>query len=181
MGGQLIESDVGCFRFAVLDMADWKLTVTVSADKASFETFVEEVGDRLLQGLASSYGVQVGEDCTAEALAYAWENWDRIRVMGNPLGYLYRVGQTKARRGIFRTSPPPMITRPESPSGWYEPGLPDALAALTHKQRAAVTLVHGFGWTPTEVSRLWQVSATTVREHIEKGMARLRKHLGVEA
>jgi len=37
---------------------------------------------------------------TAEALAYAWENWDRLSSMKNPVGYLYRVGQSRARRGI---------------------------------------------------------------------------------
>ena len=27
-----------------------------------------------------------GADATAEALAYAWENWERVKVMDNPAG-----------------------------------------------------------------------------------------------
>ena len=31
------------------------------------------------------------------ALAYGWQHWDRIGAMANPVGYLFRVGQSAAR------------------------------------------------------------------------------------
>jgi RNA polymerase sigma factor (sigma-70 family) len=63
---------------------------------------------------------------------------------------------------------------------WFEPELAPAIAALSEKQRSAVVLVHGFGWTVTEVAEMWGVTFSTVSAHIERAMAKLRKRLGVE-
>ena len=59
--------------------------------------------------------------------------------MDNPAGYLYRVGQSKARRSLGRSRRvvlPPAL--PAEESAWVEPGLPKALGRLPVKQRAAV-------------------------------------------
>lgn len=165
---------------ALLGVSSWKVTVTVSADAASFTSFVERVGRPLRQALIAAYGPDVGAEVTAEALAYAWENWARIADMKNPAGYLYRVGQSKARRGIFRKQPPIQIPSQPDGSHWFEPGLADAMAGLSQKQRAAVVLVHGYGWTVTEVAEMWGVTFSTVKAHIDRAMSRLRKRLGVE-
>jgi DNA-directed RNA polymerase specialized sigma24 family protein len=157
----------------------WRIDVTVSAE-ASFTSFVERVGRPLRQALIAAYGPDVGVDVAADALAYAWEHWDRVSAMGNPAGYLYRVGQSSARRGIFRR--PPAYERPRLPDGsvWVEPELEGAMAALSRQQRAAITLVHGYGWKITEVAELWGVAFSTVRAHLDRGMSKLRARLGVD-
>jgi hypothetical protein len=53
--------------------------VTVQANRDSFVSFAEEFGRPLYQALLAAYGHSVGPDATADALAYAWEHWDRIR------------------------------------------------------------------------------------------------------
>lgn len=68
-----------------------------TAERA-FTRFVEETEPRLSYALAATYGVEVGAEATADALAWAWEPWEQVRVMDNPAGYLYRVGQSRARR-----------------------------------------------------------------------------------
>lgn len=161
-------------------MSGWEVTVTVRADAASFTSFVEKTGRPLRQALIAAYGPNVGPDVTAEAFAYAWVNWDRLKAMQNPAGYLYRVGQSKARRGIFRKPPPIEVPLQPDGSHWFEPSLGDAIAALSEKQRAAVVLVHGYGWTVTEVAEMWGVTFSTVKAHIERAMAKLRKKLGVD-
>lgn len=145
-----------------------------------YTTFVRETGGRLRLALISAYGVQVGEDATSEALAYAWEHWERISRMENPAGYLYRVGQTKARRGIFRRSPPLPKPRTVDPTPWVEPALAGALEDLSPKQRTAVLLVHGFGWTISEVADLLGVRFSTAKVHLERGVGKLRERLGVD-
>ena len=65
---------------------------------ASFIDFVRDVEPRLRVALSATLGTEKGRECTADALAYAWENWDRLATMGNPAGYLYRVGRSRARR-----------------------------------------------------------------------------------
>ena len=121
----------------------------MSGHPVSFTSFVERVGTPLRQALIAAYGPDVGADATAEALAYAWEHWDRVSSMNNPAGYLYRVGQSKARRGIFRKPPPIDVNPPEARAHWFEPQLAPAISGLSEKQRAAVVLVHGYGWTVT--------------------------------
>jgi DNA-directed RNA polymerase specialized sigma24 family protein len=63
-----------------------------------------------------------------------------------------------------------------APAGepWVEPALPAALLALSEGQRTAVVLVHGFGWTLQEVAELTGVRKTSVQNHLERGVARLR-------
>lgn len=154
--------------------------MTVSGDAASFTSFVEVVARPLRQALIAAYGPEVGKEVTAEALAYAWEHWARVSAMQNPAGYLYRVGQSKARRGFFRKPPPFELPQVPGGSNWFEPGLSGAIASLLDRQRAAVVLVHGYGWTVTEVAEMWGVTFSTVQAHIDRAMARLRKKLGVD-
>jgi RNA polymerase sigma factor (sigma-70 family) len=60
-----------------------------------------------------------------------------------------------------------------------EPGLPVALAGLSDRQRTAVVLVHGAGWTLTETARLLGISAGAVSRHVDRALSRLRDSLEV--
>jgi DNA-directed RNA polymerase specialized sigma24 family protein len=54
------------------------------------------------------------------------------------------------------------------------------MAALPEKQRLAVVLVVGFGWSFAEVARLTGKSEATVRGLVARGMRQLRRDLNVE-
>lgn len=41
---------------------------------------------RLRRALCAAYGMELGREATAEALAYAREHWRRLRVTDNPAG-----------------------------------------------------------------------------------------------
>ena len=58
--------------------------------------------------------------------------------------------------------------------------LPKALDGLSLKQRTAVVLVHCFAWTYDEVGEVLGVGKTTVQNHVERGMAKLRAALEVD-
>ncbi len=149
-----------------------------SVDHAVFERFVEEAGPRLGRALAALYGFEDGRDATAEALAYAWENWSGLQHIANLPGYLFRVGQTRGRR---RRQPATELFDTGVSSDYsFEPGLPKAFAALTQHQRLAVVLVHGYGYTLREVAELTGTKPTTVQNHLSRGLARLRSSLGVD-
>jgi DNA-directed RNA polymerase specialized sigma24 family protein len=148
-----------------------------SDDEAVFERFVEEAGPRLGRALAALYGFEDGRDATAEALAYAWENWPRLQHIANLPGYLFRVGQTRSRRR--RQPVAELFDIGECGDYRFEPGLPRALAALTQRQRLAVVLIHGYGYTLREVADLTGIRPTTVQNHLGRGLARLRSLLGV--
>ena len=51
-----------------------------------FDTFVAGCEGRLRAALTATLGADVGPDAAAEALAHGWQNWDRVRSMGNPVG-----------------------------------------------------------------------------------------------
>ncbi len=57
-------------------------------DVGSFTEFVEQVEPRLRNALIPMLGLDTSREATAEALAYGWEHWDRLREMENPAGYL---------------------------------------------------------------------------------------------
>lgn len=141
-----------------------------------FRRFVEIVEPRLRRALTALRGHADGLDATAEALTWAWENWDRVVALDNPAGYLYRVGASRSRR---RRSP--LLERPASPAEHgFEPGLAPALEKLPERQRVAVVLVHGCGWTMEEVAEALDLSRATVATHVARALARLRAELGVE-
>ena len=146
----------------------------------SFDGFARDAERRLSFALAAAYGPEVGAEATGEALAYAWEHWERLAEMDNPVGYLYRVGQSKARQ--FRWRRPPVCPVPaRAPEHWTEPGLPAALAGLSRMQRVAVVLVEAFGWTQQEVADPAGISRSSVQKHLGRGLGRLRSELGVGA
>ncbi len=147
-------------------------------DREDFTAFVERVELRLRRALIAAYGLETGEEATRDALAYAWEHWDRVKIMGNPAGYLYRVGQSGARR--LRRWRPFAQDRRDSRIPDVEPGLHRALQRLPRNQRVAVVLVHGFCWSAAEVAELLEIAPTTVRSHVERALGKLRAALEVE-
>jgi DNA-directed RNA polymerase specialized sigma24 family protein len=144
---------------------------TVSqAAETEFEHFVADVEPRLRRALVAAYGPDVGREATVDPLAWAWENRQRLASFANPAGYLFRVGQSQARRRRTR----PLFDRPAADDPWVEPKLSAALAALPTRQRIAVFLVHGEGWAQSEVAELLGLRAATVQTHVDRAMAKLR-------
>lgn len=137
----------------------------------------------MLAALTAAYGPEAGHAATAEALSYGWRHWDRVEGMDNPVGYLFRVGQSRARRYLvwWNRRPCPPVEPIGNPEQWIEPGLPRALGKLSKRQRVVVVLVCGFGWTQTEVADLIGVARTTVEQHLNRGLVALRKELKVAA
>src|SRR3954451_8179576 len=141
------------------------------------ERFVEDVRPRLLRALAGAVGVGDAADATAAAIAYAFEHWDRISMMDNPAGYLFRVGQSSVRRRRAPLLPPPeAIGVPE-----IEPALVPALLALPDTQRTAVWLVHACGWRYAEVAEAMDTSVSVVGNHVSRALEALRNALEVDS
>jgi RNA polymerase sigma-70 factor (ECF subfamily) len=136
------------------------------------------VRPRLQRALVARYGLDLGDEALADALGWAWEHRDQLDEMENPSGYLYRVGQSSVR-GNVRRRRRAILPIEESPSLAHEPepGLHTALQRLTDDQRAAVLLVHAHGYSYTEAAAALDIPITTLRNHLHRGMKRLRRHL----
>jgi RNA polymerase sigma-70 factor (ECF subfamily) len=122
----------------------------------------------------------MGRGATAEAFTYAWENWERIRLMENPAGYVYRVGERAGRRLARRPEMRNDFSIPDDEQPMVEPGLAPALASLSERQRLVVVMVHALGWTHRETAEFLGLSTSSVQKHLERGLSRLRHSLGVE-
>ncbi len=143
----------------------------------TFEEFAATSARRVRAALVAAYGPDVGMDAASEAMAYGWENWDRLEAMGNPAGYMFRVGQSAARKlrrphGLLPAPDPQHL--PD-----VEPKLVPALNDLSEQQRICVVLVHAYGWPQVEVAEMLEITAQTVRTHLHRGMARLQAALEV--
>lgn len=141
-----------------------------------FDSLIDEIRSRLLPVLVAKWGIEVGSDLCSDVEEYAWKNRVKVARMENPLGYLYRVAQSKSRshvRWMKRTTFPSRF-----PDTVHEdPALHDMLqmlAVLTDDQRVCVMLVHAFGWTYAEVAELLGVTRVVVNHNVHRGLARLR-------
>jgi len=143
----------------------------------SFSEFVVANERRLRQALSAACGDQVGREAAAEALEYGWENWDRLKAMDNPIGYLFKVGRGRGRRMLSRSRPVfDRVDPARLPE--VEPKLPEALARLTERQRLIVILVHCDQWSQGEVAEWLGLSRSSVRNHLERAMESLRRTIG---
>ena len=147
-----------------------------------FAAFFADVEQRLRLSLIAAFGYHVGRDAAADALAWGWGNWDRLRAMDNPVGYLYRVGQTRALKEIAREGSAGGDSNRVS-AGFelpeFEPQLRALLSELTEQQRVSVWLVHGLGYRQREVAELLGCSISTIATHVRRGVAALRVGLEV--
>lgn len=142
-----------------------------------FTEFARSIEPRLRRALIAGYGPDRGREAAADALIYAWRRWDKVGGLDNPGGYLYRVGARIASRRPRPTryfSPPDPGSEP-----WFEPGLANALDRLSTRQRTAVVLHHSFEWTHGEIASELGLSVSTVRNHIGRGVEKLRRALEV--
>jgi DNA-directed RNA polymerase specialized sigma24 family protein len=174
-----------------VDRASWlSLDVTATEDSttevpeidadASLSGPSSTAAQRLRQLLVARYGWELGIEAWQDAMAYAWEYHENLATMANPDGYLYRVGQSSVRRQrrwrrrVLLPSVPP-VRLPD-----VEPALPAALAALSTRQRLAVLLVHAHGWTHEEAATALEIDVSTLRNHLRRGLLKLRATLGVD-
>jgi RNA polymerase sigma-70 factor (ECF subfamily) len=145
---------------------------------------------RLRRALVAAFGPTLGADAAAEAWAWAWEHLDRLEEMDNPAGYLFRVGQSSARRQLRRRGR-------EVSLGWgellddrgrvdrlayagMEPSLLRSLGTLSRRQRAAVVLVKAHGYHHREAAEVLGCSVSALQTHLQRGMRRLRDEMGVD-
>lgn len=144
----------------------------------SFEEFVVAVGPTLQRAFVARYGVELGNEAHADAVAWAWEHRQRLDAMDNPTGYLYRVGQTSVRSSLRRRRRALLpVEEPHESEPHPDTGLHSALERLSDEQRVAVILVHAHGYSYADAADVLGIPITTLRNLIHRGMKRLRRQL----
>lgn len=135
----------------------------------TFDAFFEDEKDGLLRALAVITGSRAeAEDIAQEAFTNVFERWSEVRDMDNPTGYLYRSaintfrsGRRRAgralRRAVGLAPPPDVFAAIEDRDVALH-----ALSRLTPRQRAALVLTEGLGYSGEEAGALLGIKASTV-------------------
>ena len=129
----------------------------------------------LLTGDASE-----AEDLAQEAFARVFERWEKISLMENPEGYLFRVALNLQSRWLRKTGPistlpsdPPVVTD-QSASADAALDVLEALRRLPNDQRQALVLAEWLGLSSAEIGRLLDVAPTSIRGRIFRARRSLR-------
>ena len=144
--------------------------------------FAATTGNQVRRALVAFYGVEIGVEAAAEAMAVAWQRWDEVSVMVNPGGFLFRVGQSRARpyvRWKRRSTDFPSRDHVPISDDAAVVDLLGAMKRLPPAQRACVLLVKSYGFSYREAGDLLDLPETAVTNHVHRGLARLRSMLGV--
>jgi len=142
-----------------------------------FDEFVKEVEPVLRRALTGCMPQDQVHDGLAEAFTYAWEHWDEMGDIERPVGYLYRVAQSKTRsrkQGLLPWKGDAAI--PD-----IEPELLPALEALPSSQKTAVWLVTACGWSQVDAAEAMGIAPSSVSTHVARGLDSIRQKLGASA
>ncbi len=127
------------------------------------------------------------EDAVQETLLKAWRSWASVSTMERPASWLTRVcvNHCISRRRLLRSRgwPPLTLMEDEAVAGLGRPAadlmdMERAYRRLSLKQRAAITLNYRHGYSVEECAVFMGCSPGTVRTHVARGLATLRKELG---
>ena len=151
----------------------------------SFEAFFEAEHDRLLRALYLVTGnAQEAEELMQDAFVAVWERWDRVGVMEQPTGYLYRTAMNRYRSRLRRAARATRRVVGAAEGGDAFAGVDErdavarALARLPERQRAAIVLTELLGYGSAEAGRILGVKDVTVRSLASQARTALRTELG---
>ena len=123
------------------------------------------------------------EDAAAEALARTYANWKRVSELPYRDAWVLRVAtncaldQLKKWRHALKVTPSPTA---DEDTHALRVALWAALRALPRRQREILVLRYIAGLTEEEVARLLGLSLGTVKTHVTRGRAALRRAFGNE-
>jgi RNA polymerase sigma-70 factor, ECF subfamily len=142
----------------------------VGASVAAFEEFFRAEQRRLHEALFAITATRSeAEDIGQEAFLRVWERWDRVSGMEDPAGYLHRtainVFRDRSRRLVLAMK---RAARMAPRTNEYDAVEARSVAAsvlgqLPPRQRAAIVLTEGLGYSAEEAGELLGIKGSTVR------------------
>lgn len=163
-------------------------TMGEDASRRTYESVVASE-TRRLYWLALSILDDAGEaeDAVQETLLKAWRSWKSVSQIELPAAWLTRVcvNYCLNRRRLLRSRGWPPLGLAEgvdlAPPGWGSGAetmdMDRAYRRLSTRQRAAITLNYRYGYSVEECAAFMGCRPGTVRTHLERGLATLRKEL----
>ena len=152
-----------------------------AAVPTAFEDFFEGERIRLFKGLFAITGSRdEAEDVSQEAFVRLWERWDRVSAMDDPAGYLHRTAMNvyRDRRRRIVLGMKRAIRLSPAPDGYEaieaRSVAAGVLGALTPRQRAALVLTEGLGYSAEETGVILGIKGSTVRALVFQARSTLK-------
>ncbi|MCP2243678.1 sigma-70 family RNA polymerase sigma factor [Lentzea aerocolonigenes] len=123
---------------------------------------------------------RVVEDVAQDALLIARHRWDDIHAYDKPEAWVLKVAIRLMRRAQQRYQhETPMVEVPDVAEQVHEvEAVRSALRELSPRHREVVALHHLLGYSVSEIASVLVVGESTVRTHLTRGRAELRRILG---
>lgn len=160
-----------------------EIRLVTSAD-LGFSGFFAQHRERLFRACLLLTGNPTeAEDLAQEAMARVLERWDRVSLLDDPEGYLFRTALNLHRDALKRLL---MAARRRvfgarvADDGATERSLDirRVLQSLPLAQRQALVLVEWLGYTAGEAAPILGIDAGSVRGRLHRARASLRKRYG---
>ncbi|MFD4672056.1 RNA polymerase sigma factor [Lentzea sp. NPDC058450] len=122
---------------------------------------------------------RVVEDIAQDAMVIARHRWHDIHAYDKPEAWVLKVAIRLLRRWQQRDRETPVASLPDvaQPAAEVE-ALHAALRELSPRHRETVALHHLLGYSVSEIAAVLTVGESTVRTHLTRGRAELRRILG---
>jgi RNA polymerase sigma factor (sigma-70 family) len=166
-------------------VTDPTLHVSSAGTGLTFEAFFEREAVTLFRRMCLVTGDRhEAEEVVQDAFVALLERWDRVSLLDDPVGYLYRSAfnhwKKRSRRTARRVRELVGIAPATDEFAAVEQRtrIDQALASLTPRQRAAVVLTEQLGYTSAEAGHILGVRDGTVRALASQGRATMRDVLG---
>jgi RNA polymerase sigma factor (sigma-70 family) len=138
---------------------------------ASLEEFFEAERTRLFQALIVITGSRAeAEDISQEAFLRVWERWQHVRTLEQPAGYLHRIAMNafrdryrRSRLSLARAFRPIPDATDTLAAVEARSVTTQVLARLAPRQRAALVLTEGLGYTAEEAGTFLGIKGSSVR------------------
>ncbi len=161
-------------------------TAAEVVEPISFDQFYGPTRDSVARALTATLGSsEVAVDATDEALARAYQRWDRVSQLDSPAGWVYRVGLNYARnriRTMLRRQRRRVVDRdaqfaPAADAAIADPAIAAALMRLSVDQRAVVACRYLLGWSERDTAEALAIRPGTVKSRLSRALAALERHL----
>jgi RNA polymerase sigma-70 factor (ECF subfamily) len=162
-------------------MSSGEVSVPPMSETQSFEEFFEAESRVLFRRLCLVTGNRhEAEEVMQDAFLIVFERWERVQVMDDPIGYLYRtafnVFKKRSRRAALALRRTLGLAQSvdEFAAADTRSVIADALSMLTPRQRAAIVLTDLLGYSSATASQVLGVRPVTIRVLASQGRAAMR-------
>jgi DNA-directed RNA polymerase specialized sigma24 family protein len=170
------QTDPAAVEFITIDVADVALAIL------PFEEFYREQRAPIGRALAITLrDTQLASEAVDEAMARAYQRWNRVQALDNPGGWVYRVGLNWSRSVLRRAlRPAPVwVTKADSvvDGSGLDPTIDRALGALSIEQRAVVVCRLLIGYSEAQTATALGLRPGTVKSRLARATSRLQSLL----